>query len=300
MPGPIRYDGRVAIVTGAGAGLGKQYALFLASRGAKVLVNDVAEESAAAVVAEIAASGGEAHAAVGSVADGERIVGAAVERWGRCDILINNAGILRDMAFHKMSPKAFDLVHEVHVRGSFAMTRAAWPHMRAAGYGRVVLITSVNGLYGQFGQANYSSAKAAMVGLAKTLAAEGSGKGILVNALAPGGGTAMTATIMPAELVAKWKPQYVVPCVAYLCSEECEASGRVFEAGGGWMAQVRWQRSPGFFFDLERPFGPEEVRAAWHRVTDFSGAGAPEEDGTLGTNSPQLQQIVHGPSPSKL
>ena len=108
MPGPIRYDGRVAIVTGAGAGLGKQYALFLASRGAKVLVNDVAEESAAAVVAEIAALGGEAHAAVGSVADGERIVSAAVERWGRCDILINNAGILRDMAFHKMTAQAFD------------------------------------------------------------------------------------------------------------------------------------------------------------------------------------------------
>jgi hypothetical protein len=180
------------------------------------------------------------------------------------------------------------------------MTRAAWPHMRAAGYGRVLLITSVNGLYGQFGQANYSSAKAAMVGLAKTLAAEGSGKGILVNALAPGGATAMTATVLPAEIVAKWKPEYVVPCVAFLCSEECDASGKVFESGGGWMAEVRWQRSPGFFFDLSKPYGPEEVRAAWHRVVDFTDAGAPEEDGTLGPHSPQLQQMMQGPTPSKL
>jgi len=296
----IRYDGRVAIVTGAGAGLGKQYALFLASRGARVVVNDVAEETASAVVAEIVRSGGEAIAAVGSVSEGETIVRAAIQRWGRVDILINNAGILRDMAFHKMTAKAFDLVHEVHVRGTYAMTRAAWPHMRAAGYGRVLLITSVNGLYGQFGQANYSSAKAAMVGLAKTLAAEGSGKGILVNALAPGGATAMTATVLPAEIVAKWKPEFVVPCVAFLCSEECDASGKVFESGGGWMAEVRWQRSPGFFFDLSKPFGPEEVRAAWHRVVDFTGAGAPEEDGTLGPHSPQLQQMMQGPTPSKL
>ena len=213
MPSTIRYDGRVAIVTGAGAGLGKQYALFLAGRGARVLVNDVSVESASAVVAEIVSSGGEACAAVGSVSEGEKIVQAAIDRWGRVDILINNAGILRDMAFHKMTAKAFDLVHEVHVRGTYATTRAAWPHMRAAGYGRIVMITSVNGLYGQFGQANYSSAKAAMVGLAKTLAAEGSGKGILVNALAPGGGTAMTASVMPAELVAKWKPECVAPCV---------------------------------------------------------------------------------------
>ena len=296
----LRYDDRVAIVTGAGAGLGKQYALFLARRGARVLVNDVSEESAAAVVAEITAAGGEAQAAVCSVTSGDEIVGAAVDRWGRVDILINNAGILRDMSFHKMSAKAFDLVHEVHVRGTYAVTRAVWPHMRAAGYGRIVLITSVNGLYGWFGQANYSSAKAAMVGLAKTLAAEGSSKDIMVNALAPGGGTSMTAGAMPPEILAKWLPEYVVPCVAFLCAKECEVSGQVFEAGGGWMAQVRWQRSPGFFFDLSKPFGPEEVQAAFHRVTDFDGAACPEEEGTIGSNSPQLQQILGGPCPSKL
>jgi len=294
---PIRYDGRVAIVTGAGAGLGKQYALFLGSRGAKVCVNDLVEESAAAVVAEITAAGGEAMACAASVTDGEAVVGAVMERWGRVDILINNAGILRDGAFHKMSAKNFDLVHQVHVRGTFAMTRAAWPHMRAAGYGRVLLITSVNGLYGQFGQANYSSAKAAMVGLAKTLAAEGEPKNIRVNALAPGGGTAMTATIMPPEIVARWKPEFVVPCVSYLVSEECEASGCVFESGGGWMAQVRWQRSPGFFFDIEKPYGPEHVQAAWQHVTDFAHATAPEEEGSIGNDSPQLQQIFQGPSP---
>ena len=303
MPPPTRYDGRVAIVTGAGGGLGRKYAEFLASRGARVLVNDLNENAATAVVRAIEAAGGAALANTDSVVDGEKIVAAAVGRGGRVDIVVSNAGVLRDTSYHKMSPKDFALVHSVHVGGAFAVTRAAWPHMREARYGRIVLITSVNGLYGQFGQANYSSAKAALVGFAKTLAAEGAGRNIKVNALAPGAGTAMTATIMPPELVAKWKQEYVVPCVAYLASEEVEASGDVFEAGGGWMAQVRWQRSPGFFFDLSREFGPEHVAEAWHKITEFGDDAVIVEDDRQahdGLNGPQMRQIVQGPCPSKL
>lgn len=205
---PIRYNNRVAIVTGAGAGLGRQYAIMLASRGAKILVNDMDRASGAATVVLIEAAGGEAALQVGSVTEGAAVVEAAVSRWGRIDIVVSNAGVLRDVSFHKMTDAAFETVLSVHLRGSYAVVRAAWPHMRAAGYGRVVLITSVNGLYGQFGQANYSAAKLGLVGLAKTLAIEGASKNIKVNALAPGAGTAMTATVMPAEIVAKWKPEY--------------------------------------------------------------------------------------------
>ncbi|KAL1524847.1 hypothetical protein AB1Y20_019727 [Prymnesium parvum] len=289
----IRYDGRVAIVTGSGGGLGRQYAEMLASRGAKVLINDVDAEKARDAAAAIVAAGGEALANSDSVEEGEKLVRAAVEAWGRLDILINNAGILRDAAFHRMTRAQLDEVLRVHLIGAYAVTRAAWGHMRAAAYGRVVCVTSVNGLYGAFGQSNYAAAKAALVGFAKTLAIEGEGKGIRVNAVAPGGGTQMTASVMPPELLARWKPAYAVPCVAYLCSEECEATGGVFEAGGGWMAQVRWQRSAGVFFDLES-FSVEDVRDAWGRITDFTNATSPEEEGTVGVNSPQLAQILHG------
>ncbi len=290
----IRYDGRVAIVTGAGAGLGRQYALYLASRGAKVLVNDLSEPEGRSCIEAIRSAGGEGLLHVGSVVEaGAAMVAAAIERWGRIDIIVSNAGVLRDAAFHRMGADAFELVLRVHLHGAFAVVRAAWPHMREAGYGRVVLITSANGLYGAFGQANYSTAKAAMVGFAKTLASEGSSKGIKVNTLAPGGGTAMTATVLPPELVAKWKAEYAVPCLAYLCSEELDASGRVFEAAGGWMAEVRWHRSPGAFFDIERGFSVEDVRDAWGRITDFSDAGSPEEEGTAtGLGSPQLKQVL--------
>ncbi|KAL3902740.1 MAG: hypothetical protein SGPRY_011943 [Prymnesium sp.] len=314
----VRFDGRVAIVTGSGGGLGRKYAETLASRGAKVVINDLDMEKAADACKAIKSAGGEALANSDSVTEGGKIVAAAVEAWGRVDILINNAGILKDVAFHRMSAAQFQSVLEVHLMGTFNVTRAAWPHMRTAGYGRIVNITSVNGLYGTFGQANYSSAKAAIIGLTKTLAIEGKSKGIQVkseegslmflsitcqthrstislqvNAVAPGGGTQMTATVMPPDLLAKWKPEYAVPCIAYLCAENCKSSGNVFEAGGGWMAQVRWQRSPGVFFKLGE-FTIEDVSAAWDKVTDFSDATAPEEEGSIGPNSPQLAQILHG------
>lgn len=290
----IRFDGRVAIVTGSAAGLGRCYAEFLASRGACVLVNDLDLAAVEAVVARIRESGGAAFPCAASVTDGaEAIVGAALGQWGRVDIVVCNAGLLRDQAFHRMTPANFDQVLRVHLFGTFAVLHAAWPHMRRAGYGRVVLITSINGLYGTYGQANYSSAKAAMVGLAKTLAIEGKKPGIKVNALAPGASTAMTKTILPSELVEKWKPEFVVPCLAFLCAEQVPCTGCIFESGGGWMSQVRWQRSPGAYFDIDHGFTPEDIQSSWDKVTDFRDGVAPEEEGTAtGINTPQLTQIL--------
>jgi len=291
----INFAGRVAIVTGSGAGLGRCYAEFLASRGARVLVNDVDEVAAERVVHTIRCASGEAIASAANVVDGaDAIVDAAISNWGRIDIVVCNAGILRDASFHRLKKGNFEDVIKVHLMGSFSVLRAAWPHMREAGYGRVVLITSVSGLYGMYGQANYSSAKAAMVGLAKTLAAEGEKFGIKVNALAPGGGTAMTKTVLPPEVVEKWKPEFVVPCLAFLCAQELPCTGCVFESGGGWMAQVRWQRSPGVFFNIEgKGFTPEDVQRAWAAITDFAAGTAPEDEGTAtGINTPQLAQII--------
>jgi NAD(P)-dependent dehydrogenase (short-subunit alcohol dehydrogenase family) len=292
---PIQFAGRVAIVTGSGAGLGRCYAEFLASRGARVLVNDVDAVAAERVVQSIREASGEAIACAADVVDGAAaMVDAAISKWGRIDIVVCNAGILKDQSFHRMAASDFERVIRVHLMGSFAVLRAAWPHMREAGYGRVVLITSVSGLYGMFGQANYSSAKAAMIGLAKTLAVEGERCRIKVNALAPGGGTAMTKTVLPPEVVQNWKPEYVVPCLAFLCSEELPCTGCVFESGGGWMAQVRWQRSAGVFFEIEGGgFTPEDVQRAWGGITDFAGATAPQEEGTAtGIRTPQLAQII--------
>ncbi|GLD94253.1 hypothetical protein PINS_up002864 [Pythium insidiosum] len=284
----LRFDGRVAIVTGAGAGLGRTYALLFGSRGAKVVVNDFNKEAADSVVEEIKAKGGVAVANYDSVTDGEKVVGTAIENFGRVDIVVNNAGILRDTSFVKMSKDKWNAVLGVHLQGTYAVTHAAWPHMRKQQYGRVILITSVNGLYGQFGQTNYSSAKAAMVGFGKSLAKEGAKANIKVNVVAPGAGSAMTATVMPEEMVKKWKPEYVAPTIAFLCHEDVPCTGCVFESGGAWMAQVKYTRAYGHFFDPDQEITPEDVKAKWAEITDFSNATDPELDDV----SPQLKQIM--------
>ena len=216
----IDFEGQVAIVTGAGAGLGRLYALMLASRHAKVVVNDMNPAAAAAVVEEIKAAGGEATADTHSVTEGDAVVNTAVEAYGAVHIIVNNAGILRDTSFQRMKPEEFDIVVQVHLYGTFGICRAAWPIMREQEYGRIVNITSVNGLYGQFGQANYSAAKSGIVGFSKTLAQEGAKRNIKCNVVAPGAGTAMTATVMPEHLVAAWLPDYVAPMIAVLASEQ--------------------------------------------------------------------------------
>ncbi|MDY7232472.1 peroxisomal multifunctional enzyme type 2 [Hyalangium rubrum] len=286
MANELRFDGRVAIVTGAGQGLGRSHALLLASRGAKVVVNDLggsstgggkSSEAADKVVAEIKAAGGEAVANYDSVEEGAKIVQAALDHFKRVDIVINNAGILRDTSFHKMSEQDWELIYRVHLLGAFRVTHAAWPHMREAGYGRVLFTSSAAGIYGNFGQANYSMAKLGLVGFARTLAAEGSKKNILVNVIAPIAGSRLTETILPKEVTEALKPEYVSPLVAVLAHESCQENGGLFEVGGGFMAKLRWQRTEGVSFKLGRNVTPDLVQGSWQRITDFEKATYPED-----------------------
>ncbi|KAL8452964.1 hypothetical protein Emag_002050 [Eimeria magna] len=275
-----QFEGQVAVITGAGGGLGRAYALAFAARGAKVVVNDLgvalAGESetgggirpADAVVQEIRSAGGEAVANYDDVLNGARIIDTAIKSFGRIDILINNAGILRDSSFAKMSERDWDLVMQVHVKGAFACTKAAWPYMVKQGYGRIVNTASASGLYGNFGQANYSAAKMALVGLGKTLAAEGAKYNIKVNCIAPLAGTRMTESILPPALVKALKPECVAPVVLYLSSKECDETGQVYEVGAGWVAAVRWQRSPGKLFPSS--YTLEDVTRDWEKVGSYA------------------------------
>ena len=277
----LRFDGRVCIVTGAGAGLGRAHAILFASRGAKVVVNDLggsfdgkgsSNRAADKVVNEIKAAGGEAVANYDSVTDGEKIVQTAIDTWGRIDIVVNNAGILRDISFAKMSQQDWDLIYQVHVLGSYKVTKAAWPYMREQRYGRIVMTTSTSGLYGNFGQSNYSMAKMSLVGFAYTLAMEGAKRNINVNVIAPNAGSRMTETIMPKEMVAALKPEFVSPIVAYMCHEDTKDSGCVMEAGGGWFARVRSQRTAGVFNNVAKGgLTLEMVRDQWDKASDFGG-----------------------------
>lgn len=253
----IRFDNRVAIVTGAGNGLGRAHALLLASRGAKVVVNDPGGardgrggDSAVAdkVVAEIKAGGGQAVANYDSVAEQKaaaNIVKTAVDAFGTVDIVVNNAGVLRDKSFPNMGMDDFLFVMQVHLMGSVYVTHAAWPILRQKTYGRVVLTSSSSGLYGNFGQTNYSAAKLALVGFMNTLRLEGQKYNIMVNSLAPVAGTRMTEDLMPADLVARMKPELVSPMVGYLCSEQCTRSGEIWAAGVGYFSRVEFREGAG-------------------------------------------------------
>ena len=284
MSNELRFDGKVALVTGAGNGLGRTHALMLAARGAKVVVNDLGgtatgggKSSAAAdkVVEEIKAAGGEAVANYDSVEDGGKIVQTALDTWKRIDIVVNNAGILRDSTFHKMSQEDWDLIYRVHTLGSFRVTHAAWPHLRDQGYGRVIFTASAAGIYGNFGQANYAMAKLGLVGLSNTLALEGAKKNVHANVIAPLAGSRLTETVLPKELVDQLKPELVSPLVAWLAHESCEENGGLFEVGGGYMGKLRWERTEGKSFPVGRPLTPDAVKAAWSEVVDFSKSTHP-------------------------
>lgn len=227
MSDALRFDDQVVIVTGAGGGLGRAHALLFAKHGARVVVNDLggsthgegASASAAdKVVAEIRAAGGTAVANHDSVTDGGRIVENALDAFGRVDVVVNNAGILRDKTFHKMEDADWDLVYQVHVEGAYKVTRAAWPHLREQAYGRVVFTSSTSGIYGNFGQSNYGMAKLGLYGLTRTLALEGRKNNILVNAIAPTGGTRMTEGLIPPQVFEQLKPELVSPLVVYLAA----------------------------------------------------------------------------------
>lgn len=303
MSNELRFDGRVAIVTGAGGGLGRAYALLLASRGARVVVNDLGgahtgggKSSAAAdkVVAEIVAAGGEAVANYDSVEDGDGIVKSALDAWGRIDILINNAGILRDVSFPKMSQEDWDLIYRVHVLGAFRTTHAAWPHMRDAGYGRIIFTASAAGIYGNFGQANYSTAKLGLVGFGNTLAIEGRKRNIVVNTIAPIAGSRMTETVLPPELIAALRPELVAPLVLRLCHEKNQDTGGLYEVGGGFYSKLRWERTSGKTFRLGRPVSVEDVDGAWAQICDFGRSSHPENVAL--SMQPIMENVEAGPS----
>ncbi|MEL6449856.1 MAG: SDR family NAD(P)-dependent oxidoreductase [Pseudomonadota bacterium] len=271
----IRFDDQVAIVTGAGAGLGRSHALGLAARGAHVVVNDMA--GATAVVAEIVAAGGSALANDADVSDPDAVqqmVVAAQDRWGRIDILINNAGILRDKTFAKMDLADFRKVIEVHLMGTANCCHAVWPVMRAQGYGRIVLTASGSGLYGNFGQANYGAAKAAMVGLMNVLHLEGTRDDIRVNTLAPTAATAMTEGLLPDAALALLQPETITPGVLYLASADAP-SKTILSAGGGTFAVTQITETQGAL--IAGDITPEAVAAHWPQISDPTGA-APLEN----------------------
>ncbi|KDQ14285.1 hypothetical protein BOTBODRAFT_32760 [Botryobasidium botryosum FD-172 SS1] len=271
----VRFDGKTVIITGAGAGLGRAYALMYARLGANVVVNDVSEKGAKSVVDEIVKAGGKAVAAVLSAEDGDAIVKVAVQAFGTVHILIANAGILRDKSFLAMTEKEWDDVYAVHVRGTYKCAKAVWPIFQKQKYGRIVTTASGVGIYGNFGQANYSTAKAAILGLTRTLAIEGSRYGILANILAPSAGTAMTQTIWSLEMVEAFKPDYVAPVVGYLTSESnTDTTGRLFEVSGGWAAETRWQRAGGHGFPHNKPLTPEAILSKWDVITNFDDGRA--------------------------
>ena len=280
----IRFDGKVAIVTGAGGGLGRQHALELARRGAKVVVNDLggsmdgsggSSAAADAVVAEIKAFGGEAIANGSSVTDDAGValmVKQTMDAWGRIDILIANAGILRDKSFAKMDMSDFELVVNVHLMGTVKPTKAVWEIMREQNYGRIVVTTSSSGMYGNFGQSNYGAAKLGIIGFMNTIKLEGQKNNIHINAISPVAATRMTENLMPPAILEKLKPEYVTPGVVYLASDEAP-TGAILTAGAGAFAMTRLYETEGVYLG-EGGLSVEEVRDNWAKISDPEGQQA--------------------------
>lgn len=273
----LRFDGKVVVVTGAGAGLGKAYAVAFAERGAKIVVNDLggshtgsgaSSKAADVVVEELKAKGAEAVANYNSVEDGDKIIQTAIDAFGQVDILINNAGILRDVSFAKMTDGDWDLISAVHLRGVYKCTKAAWPHMQGNKFGRIINVTSAAGVYGNFGQVNYSTAKSGILGFTKSCALEGAKKNVLSNAICPLAASRMTETVLPKDMLAKMQPDAVVPLALALCHEGSSINGEVIEAGGGWFAKIRINRAKGTF--LDGTISPEQIQESWDKITDFS------------------------------
>ena len=279
----LGYDGKVVIITGAGGGLGRQHALLMASRGALVVINDLGgavdgsgsdKGAAERVVDEIKALGGEAVADTNSVATpegGKAIVQTAVDAFGKVDVVVNNAGILRDKAFGNMEPELLDPVIDVHLKGAFNVTRAAWAIMKEQGYGRIVSTSSAAGIFGNFGQTNYGAAKMGLVGFTRVLAVEGAKYNIKANAIAPLALTRMTENLM-GGLGEKLDPGLVSPLVAFLAHEDCPVSGQTFSVGGGRVAHVFIAETQGYH---NANLSMEDVRDNWGTITDQSGYAVP-------------------------
>lgn len=292
----LRFDNHVVIVTGAGQGLGRSYAREFARRGARVVVNDLGggasggggdRSVAQMIVDEIVADGGQAVANGDSVEEGDKIVQCAMDSFGAIDILVNNAGILRDVSFAKMTHDDWDAIYRVHLLGSMRVTSAAWSYMRERSFGRILFTSSIAGIYGNFGQANYAAAKLGLVGLSNSLAIEGKSRNILVNAIAPTAGSRLTATVLPENVLAALKPELVTPIVIVLSHEASDVTGRLFEVGGGWVSETRWQQTEGIFFDHE--FEAEDLLARWDDVTSFAMA---RNARSIGETRPNMEELL--------
>ena len=280
----ITFKDRVAIVTGAGGGLGRCHALDLAKRGAKVVVNDLGGNvdgsddgslsAAQQVVEEIKAGGGEAMANGASVTDRDQVdamVKEVIDTYGRIDILVNNAGILRDKSFTKVEEEDFRMVLEVHLMGSVNCTKAVWEIMREQNYGRIVMTSSSSGLYGNFGQTNYGSAKMGVVGLMNTLKLEGAKYNIKCNTLAPLAGTRMTEDLMPGDVLDQIKPDYVTPAVTYMVSEDAP-TGVIIAAGAGVFSRVMVHETTGIYLGTGEDMTAENIEANWDQISDMTDA----------------------------
>lgn len=286
----IRFDGRVAIVTGSGEGIGREYALDLAKRGANVVVNDIGGctekgRTADHVVREIRGLGGRAAASYDSVATmagGKRIIETAVENFGKVDILVCNAGILRDRTFVKMTEKEWDDVISVHLKGTFCVTQPAVKAMKEQGYGRIVFTASSSGMYGNFGQSNYGAAKMGIIGIMNTLKLETAKHNIKVNTVAPNADTGMTKGVFPDEVAKRIKPEFNTPIVTWLCAEENNVSGRIFTMSAGWFARSAMVSGTGVCIgDARRPIAAEEVRDQFEKISNMDGANEYEHCGLI-------------------
>ena len=285
MEDKIDFNGKVAVVTGAGAGLGKAYALEFAKRGAKVVVNDLggardglgeSKTPAEAVVSEIKALGFEAVANYDNVATkegGENIVKTAMESFGSIDILVNNAGILRDKSFTKMEKDNWDAVLDVHLNGAYNVTKPAFAHMKENGFGRIIMTTSAAGLYGNFGQTNYSAAKMGLIGFMNTLKIEGLKYNVHVNTIAPIAASRLTEDILPPEMLEKMKPEFIAPIVMYLSSENCGETGQIYNAGMGFYNRASVITSPSILLGEDgNPPSAETIMENMDRISDMDGA----------------------------
>lgn len=280
---PIDFKGKVAIVTGGGAGIGRAYSLLLAKLGAKVVVNDLG--NAQAVVDEIKAAGGEAVADKNSVVEGDKVVKTAIDTFGAVHVVLNNAGIIRDKSFANITDAEWNIIQDVHLFGTYAVTKAAWPYFLKQKYGRVINTTSTSGIYGNFGQTNYAAAKLGILGFGRALALEGQKYNILVNTIAPTAGTGMTQGVFTEEMLELFKPQFIAPLVVLLGSDACPTTGHLFETGAGWVARTRWQRTGGYAFNVSKgPFSIEDVAAKWGLITNFEDGRATNPESAQESN----------------
>lgn len=272
----MQFDNKVVLVTGGSRGLGLAFTRELAQAGATVAINNTGGDSTAEQLAnDLQVAGHNAFPVPGPVENADAIIDQVVAHAGQLDAVVHNAGFIQDRTLRKMSEQQWDAVVDVHLKSSWALTRAAWPHFASAGAGRVVLLSSASGLYGNFGQANYAAAKMGMHGLSQTIAQEGAAENITCNCVAPFGATTMNSANMPEAFKSQIKPEYIAPLIAYLAHTDCTETGSFFEASGGAFKKLRWERSKGLRLDRTKPMRMTDIADGWNTLIDFSNSEHP-------------------------